>query len=405
MEPPVSYPESDNKYQGQKIYGRKSSGCAKFGCFGIVGGLILIVAIVVIGYFFVFPALTPNSLKGDFLDVTIVPDKNGKTKLWVLTDGSFNFIKTTKSPGKTSTGRECYFCKLWAYIYDPEKKEIIKKIKIERTDVITASNILYRDNEVWVVAREYGDNPPDIHIFDSETGEEKMDIKGLQSKYPELSGGISEVNVNEEKNPVSINFKTKDGRSDQVMDFSTGKIYDGWSKFNEGTSPKGEGTNSVYVLASQNNAPKKNLYIVTGPKDKVKDASSVESYVDNESSLKFFANATSRKLAPDKGFIEALILYQDADACVIVHQAVMDKDSDRMITCVNSSGDVRWVIDQKDLFKKARVDKDDPFSSTFFMKSKFGGMQQSGVFVFKLEGSGVMGFDYKTGKKLWELEF
>jgi len=39
------------------------------------------------------------------------------------------------------------------------------------------------------------------------------------------------------------------------------------------------------------------------------------------------------------------------------------------------------------------------------MKDKFGGMMQSGLFVFKLEGSGVMGFDYKTGKKLWELEF
>src|SRR4030095_7880006 len=325
MEPPVSYPESDSsRYQGQKIYGKKSSGCAKFGCFGIVGGLVLIVAIILIGYFFVFPALTPNSLKGDFLDVTVVPDKNGKAKLWVLTDGSFNFIQTTKSPGKTSTGRKCYFCKLWAYIYDPEKKEIIKKIKIERTDVITSSDILYRDNEVWVLAREYGENPPDVHVFDSQTGEEKMDMKGLQSKYPELSSGISGISVDKEKNPVNINFKTKDGRSDQIMDFTTGKIYDGWASYNDATSPKGEGNNSVYVLASKNSAPRKNLYLVTGPKDKVNSKSSLESYVDDESSLKFFAGATSKKLAQDKGFIEPLILYQDEDACVIIHQAVMD---------------------------------------------------------------------------------
>jgi hypothetical protein len=171
---------------------------------------------VLVGYFFVFPALTPNSLKGDFLDVTIVPDKSGKTKLWVLTDGSFNFIQTTKSPGKTSTGRECYFCKLWAYIYDPGKKEIVKKIKIEREDIITASNILYKENEVWVVAREYGDNPPDIRVFDSETGEEKLNMKGFESKYPELSAGISEVHVEKEE-PVNIRFKTKDGRTDQIL--------------------------------------------------------------------------------------------------------------------------------------------------------------------------------------------
>jgi hypothetical protein len=39
------------------------------------------------------------------------------------------------------------------------------------------------------------------------------------------------------------------------------------------------------------------------------------------------------------------------------------------------------------------------------MKDKFGGIQESGVFIFKLQGSGVIGFDYNTGKKLWELEF
>jgi hypothetical protein len=73
-------------------------------------------------------------------------------------------------------------------------------------------------------------------------------------------------------------------------------------------------------------------------------------------------------------------------------------------TCIDVSGGVRWEIEQKDLFKKARVDKDDPFSAIFFMKDKFGAMVQSSIFVFKLEGSGVIGFDFKTGKKLWEVE-
>src|SRR3989304_4524878 len=404
MEPPVSYPESDN-YQGRQIYGKKSSsGCMKFGCFGIVGGIALIILIIVIGYFFVFPALTPNSLSGSFLDVTIVPVKDGSPRLWVLPDGSFNFIKTTKSPGHYSTGRECYFCKLWLYMYDPVKKEILNKIKIEREDIITLSNILYKNGEIWVIAREYGDSPPEIYVFNSETGEKIMDTKALCSKYEELSAGISTVNVETEA-PAYIQFKTKDGRSDQIMDFESGEMYDGMSKYLDSKNTKDESMHILFALYSKNSAPKKNLYLVTGPRNKVKKAGDVESYLDDEKNLKFHRNATANKLVPDKGFIEGLIIYEDDDACVIIHQKVADKDSDRMITCIDASGSVRWEIDQKDLFKKTRVDKDDPFSAIFFMKDKFGGMVQSGIFVFKLEGTGIMGFDYKTGKKLWEVEF
>jgi len=403
MEPPISYPESD-KYQGRQIYGRKSSGCAKFGCFGIVGGAAILIVIILVGYFFVFPALTPNSLKGNFLDVTVVPTKSSSPNLWVLTDGSFNFIQETKSPGSYSVGRKCYFCKLWVFMYDPVKGEIKNKIKIEQNDIITSSNILYREGEVWVVTVQYGENLPGIHVFNSETGDKIMDTKDFVAEYPELSAGISELSVSKD-HPVNIHFKTRDGRTDQILDFESGKIYDGWAKYNDSKGSKDNSTINVFALGSQSSAPRKTLYFVTGPKKDVKDGSHIESYLDNESSLKFFANATAKKLIPDKGFIEGIILYQDEDACVIIHQAVADKDSDRLLTCVESSGKIRWEIKQEELFKKARVDKDDPFSSAFFMKDKFGGMMQSGLFVFKLEGSGVMGFDYKTGKKLWELEF
>jgi len=403
MEPPISYPESD-KYQGRQIYGRKSSGCAKFGCFGIVGAVILIIVIIIVGYFFVFPALTPNSIKGNFLDVTVVPSKSSTPNLWVLTDGSFNFIQETKSPGHHSVGRKCYFCKLWVFMYDPVKGEIKNKIKIEQNDIITSSNILYRDGEVWVITAQYGENLPGIYVFNSETGDKIMDTKDFIAKYPELSSGISELNV-DKKLPVNIRFKTKDGRTDQVLDFESGKIYDGSSEYNDAKGNNDMSEINVFSLGSQSGSVRKTIYYVTGPKKEIQDPSRIESYLDNESSLKFFAKATAIKLVAEKGFIEGLLLYQDEDACVIIHQAVADKDSDRMLTCVESDGKVRWEIKQEDLFRKARVDKDDPFSSAFFMKDKFGCMMQSGLFIFKLEGSGVIGFDYKTGKKLWVLEF
>jgi hypothetical protein len=209
----------------------------------------------------------------------------------------------------------------------------------------------------------------------------------------------------ETEKPVNIRFKTKDGRSDQVLDFETGKIYDGWAKYNEAMGSKDTAMNTLFALGSKNNAPRKNLYLVTGPKNKVSKADDVKSYLDNPSSLKFFSNATSKPLLPDKGFIEGMIIYEDDDACVIIHQDIADKDSDRRLTCIDASGKMRWEITQEELFEEARVDKDNAFSSAFFMKDKFGAMVQSGVFVFKLEGTGIMGFDYSTGKKLWEVEF
>ena len=93
-----------NPVQKQKIFGRKK----RFGFAGWIGGFILIVVIILAGIYFVYPALTPNKIKGDFLDMTIVTTKDGKQNLWILTDGSFNFIQTTSSPGRTSNRQKMF---------------------------------------------------------------------------------------------------------------------------------------------------------------------------------------------------------------------------------------------------------------------------------------------------------
>ena len=133
MEPQINYGGSTFPNQSPsftpKIYGRSRFG--NRGCFAFIGLGILILAIVVIGIIFAYPALTPNSIHGDFLDMTIVPQKDGTQKLWILTDGSFKFIQTTKSPGSYSTGVKCYFSDLIVNgqlqtNYSPIQKDKIK---------------------------------------------------------------------------------------------------------------------------------------------------------------------------------------------------------------------------------------------------------------------------------------
>src|ERR1051325_9469177 len=92
----------------EKIYGRKSGGFKKLCGFFIIIPVLIILA--VLAYFLFSPVLFPNSIKGDLLDLTYIPGKNGAPgKLWIQTDGSFSYIQTTKSPGKYSTGRKGMF--------------------------------------------------------------------------------------------------------------------------------------------------------------------------------------------------------------------------------------------------------------------------------------------------------
>lgn len=377
---------------------KKKAGCGK-GCFGIFGALALIIIIVIIAIVFVSPALTPNSIRGVFINMTAVTDEAGKTKLWILTDGSFNFILTTQRPGSYSVGRECYFCKTWLYIYDPTNKKVIKKIKTEYEDIIIMSDVIYSNGKVWVTTNAYGDNPPGIKVYDSESGELIMDKNGFESKYPILSGGMSELSV--DKSNKTMTIKTRDGLDGVTFSIPEEKIYKHYSEYNS----KYENDSTIitkFVLSSEN--PRKNLYRVRGLAKDIgnKDFREAERY--SEQDMNFFNRSKSEKIAGDKGFIEPLILYQDDKQCMILHQEVADKQSDRMITCVDANGKVRWEIPQKELFKKTKVDKDDPFSVIFFMKDKFKGFVGGDTFIFGQDGEGIIGFDLQTAKRLWDLD-
>ena len=58
----------------EKIYGRRK-GCTGRGCIIFPIIILIIAGIIAAGYFFLYPMLTPNSIKGELLDLTIVPGK------------------------------------------------------------------------------------------------------------------------------------------------------------------------------------------------------------------------------------------------------------------------------------------------------------------------------------------
>lgn len=405
MEPQLNYPSA---YREQPDLGRKIYGRTRFlgvGCFGFIGIIMVLIVALIAAYWYVYPRLTPNKLRGDFLNVTLVPGTNGNANLWILTDGSFNFIRSTKSPGVYSVGRECISCKTWTYIYEPAAQKIIKQFKTDYEDVIIRPEIFYAAGKVWEIVKPYNESPLTLNVYNPETFELEFDVKGFISKHNEFSSGITEVNIFNEPE-LYLDLKTRDGQNDLVYSIEEDEVYSNHSEYIKAFKEANKEEATVFALGKESSSSSRmHLYRVTGPKYRVSNKSNFESFLDNPSNLKFFTNSTAKKIAPDKTFIEGLIIYHDDDACVIIYQQVADKDSDRMLTCVDAGGRVRWTVPQTDLFPETRVDKDNSFSNLFFMKDKFGGLVAGNLFVFKQEDVGVIGFDYQTGKKLWELEF
>ena len=401
MEPPVSYPASES-YQGKKVYGKKS-GCLGLGCFGIIGAIVILIVIGVVGYFFALPALTPNKISGDFLDAVIVPSKDGTQKLWVLTDGSFNFIQTTKSPGRTSTGRECYFCKTWTYIIDPKTEKVLTKIKTPYEDIITQIDLVYHDGKVWEFTREYGENEPRIEAFDSESGEKVMDTKQFMSKFPQLSSGLTGAWYDKDDNAVKL--KTKDGQENLVYRLDDGKLYNDFKDVREALD-KDSSRSYVCILSSENSSgPRKNLFKISGPKNKLLDnKSSLESYSRNPSSMKHY-NLSSEPLG-DKIYLEGIMYHQDANCAIIIYLDQLGRKSNRIMTCVDlKTGKEKWTVGEDVLFDDMKIDEDDDtFSSLFFTKDKIDVKHSGNLVILQLKGQGIMGFDYSTGKKLFEMD-
>lgn len=387
--------------QSRKIYGKSKF---RFGCFGIIGTLILLAVMVLAGIFFVYPALTPNKLKGDLMNVAVVPSKDGTSKLWILTDGSFHYVQETRTPGSFSMGSKCLFCKTWTYVYDPADKTIINTFKTEYESIITQSWIAYGSGKVWVVTGGYDENEPRIFVYDAGTNKQIMDTKDFVTKYPLLKAGITQISM--DKNPNKINLSTKDGLTGIVFIIDEEKMYESEQKYREELDKDKSKQITLFSIGDEGSGgPRKKLYKVTGPKGEIKDKN-FSSYIKNPETLMFFSKATAEMITPNLVFIEGLIFYQDSECCLVIHQDAAGRTANRMITCVGINGKEKWTARQEDLFEEIKVDEDEnPFSKIFFMKNKMEVSRSGNLVIFQHKGTGIIGFDYETGKKLWELEF
>lgn len=398
MEPPIIYPEQNSSNSN---YFNKKKGCS---CFGVIAAIIILILIGFAAYFFALPALMPNRISGDFLSAVIVPQKNGEEKIWILTDGSFNYIKTTERPGYKSTGRECIFCKTYTYIVDPKTENVQKKIKTEYNDIITIIDLVYSNNLVWGITKEYGENEPKIETYDPETAEKISSTEQFIAKFPELSSGLTEVYYDKVDNTIKL--KTKDG-IERIYSLTHNKLYKDYAEFND-SFEKDYTVITLPLLTSDDNSSnqRKKVMIVKGTiADLHKQSLLKEQFISIQKNVYEKDNIQVLHTL-DKVFIEGIIYFKDSDCAIIIYLDKLGKKSNRLMSCIDiKTGKEKWVADENILFKKMQIDEeDDSFSSLFFTKNNIQVQRLGNTVMLSLKNVGIMGFDYETGKKLFEIK-
>jgi hypothetical protein len=391
-------------YQTQPTpYDGQSTSKLKLGLFGCIGALILLAIIVFAAIHFLRPALSAKGLTGDFMNAVAVPGPEGGYRLWILSDGSFHYIQRTESPGRFSMGRKCKFCKTWTYVYDPANKTVLAKFKTDYKTVILRTWMTYLNGKIWIATGPYEENEPRIFVYNVDPAALSWQTQDIIAKYPELSSGL--INLRMEKDPDRIYLDTRDGREGLVLTLSDEKLYRNESEFRNTLAAGDEERITVFALGREDSGPRRKLFKVTGPRNRVKD-SFIEFALKNPNSLKSQAKATAELATPDRIYIEGMIFYQDADCCLILHQDAAGQTANRLLTCVDGSGKEKWTTSPADLFKEMKVDLNKTSTSAiFFMKNDIDVSRTGSLVFLQLRGVGAIGFDFETGKKLWEVKF
>ena len=101
------------------------------------------------------------------------------------------------------------------------------------------------------------------------------------------------------------------------------------------------------------------------------------------------------------------MLYYDDDGAVIIYQDQIGKTADRLLSRVDSEGNIKWTKStaNDELFEELKLDEDEnPFGKMFFMKGNLKGDRGGNMFIFKLKGKGILCFDWNTGEKIWDMD-
>ena len=363
--------------------------------------LFFLAVAILAGVHFLLPAFSSKGLPGKFMNAVAVPGPRGSHRLWVLSDGSFHYISRRESPGRISVARKCKFCKTWTSVYDPGQKTVLVKFKTDYKTIIIHSWMAYAGGKVWIATDAYEDNEPRIFVYRTEAPGLIQETADIITAHPELTSGLIKLRM--ERDPARLVLDTRDGRVGLVLVLGEEKVYESESERRKATAAADEERTTIFALGREGSGPRRILFQVTGPRGRLKE-SSLELELNSPQTLLASSRATAERVAPDRFFIEGLIVSQDAEGCLILHQDAAGRTANRLLTCFDAGGSEKWTAGPAELFKEMNVDLDqDPLSAIFFLKDNLDVSRSGSLVLLQLKGVGLIGFDFETGRKLWEI--
>ncbi|NOZ85149.1 MAG: hypothetical protein GXP49_02575 [Deltaproteobacteria bacterium] len=340
-----------------------------------------------------------NRISGKLMDAVLIPDAGSQPRLLVLTDGSFEYLSTTKRPGKEVKTIKGLFCKTYLYHYDPMAKAVLQRQKTKYDSLPPDCVLIPIGHEIWEVPVERRFYTTHLRVLDAKTGQVIMTQNDLAKKFPELASGILRI-VADVKRPPYLKIYTKDGRT-LIYGLEQKKLYSDKKDFLKSLDSQ-LGEIKLFVLADPSGGARKRLFLVTGPAFKLYHASFMESYFAKLSLLESFYDARAEELARDKVFLEGWIAYQDQTIALIVHQDQVGSNSPRRITCVDAEGKVLWTLPQKDLFQGLELSANDAYSVKTFVQDRLRVKRHDSTLLIVFKPKGFMGVDIRTGRILWK---
>lgn len=327
-----------------------------------------------------------SSMDGILNNAIVVTDEEGNSNIWVIT------YKYKSSKYYVNT-----------YIYEPEEDRVIKNYETESSTFPSGLKLFYINKEVWKVNSFSAGFAAGVYIYDPVSGDEKLNTQSFSDKHPELQGGISNLWVNE--GSLYISFETRDGRK-PVYDMETDKMYSSMTEYQKSLRDiKGEMTIFALGIEKSGEEARKKLFLLTGPISNLKDKSVSESYFENPSTLKFFTKSEAKQIAGGKVFLEGIMLYQNEECCFVFYQSQAGSEAERYLSCIDKAGEILWTASTEDvLFSKLRATSGDAFSTMFFIKNNVHVSRSGDMVLLTYDRYGIMGFDFNTGKKAFEME-
>jgi hypothetical protein len=364
--------------------------------------VILAAVLILFGKHCLPPGLLSRGMSGHLMNAVAVPGPGGGHRLWILSDGSFHYILRKQTPSMTSVANKCRFCSTWTYVYDPASKTLLAKFKTDYKTIILQSWMAYSNGKMWVATDAYDENEPRLLIYSEEPPGLVEETPSIIKRYPELSSGLIKVRL--ASDPDRLILDTKDGRVGLVLSLAEEKIYANESEFRKATAAGDEEQVTFFALGREDSGPRKKLFRLMGPKGRVKDGS-LEYFLRDPQQLLSSAQATAAPAGPGCVYIEGLIFSQDFGGCLILHQDAAGRTANRLLTCIDAGGNEKWTAGPTGLFKEMRVDLDqNPLSNIFFMKDKLDVSRSGNLVLLQQKGVGIIGFDFATGQKLWEIK-